>query len=522
MGSKIFQNVSGLRPGRSVFNLSYTKLLACDMGQLIPIMADEMVPGDTFVIGNEVVLRLQPMVTPILHEVNLYIHYFFVPYRLLWAEPNGWQTFISGGVDGNQAPTLPRWSPSSTVLGSLWDYLGFPIGINPIGALPVKFPMQAYNFIYNEYYRDETQISAISLDTETIQKRAWEKDYFTSSLPWTQRGTAPALPIAGSAVWSGPVAVGGQSLTWPAVDGAGPIAINYKTGATNPSNTGSKSMLEAGAVSAGSIAAANLNANTLTNATFTISDLRLTTQIQKFLERNARAGSRYVEFLKAHFGVSPRDDRLQRPEYIGGSKSPVIVSEVLQTHASPKDTNQAWTTAQGTMAGHGITADRNRIATYTAQEFGIIMGIMSVMPKPMYSQGIDRQWLSVTKYDYYFPEFAHLSEQAIIRAELYADGNSGNNNTVFGYQGRYDHHRIKRNLAVAKFAYGAALPYKGWLLSREFGSAPALNQAFIECVPRKDFLASSSEPSCIVHVANIIKAVRPMPVEASPGMMDHF
>ena len=204
MGNKIFQNVSGLKPGRSVFNLSYAVLTSCDMGQLIPFMCDEMVPGDTFVVGEESVVRFQPMVTPILHEVNLYKHYFFVPYRLLWEEPNGWETFITGGPDGTSVPTLPRWTPTNKARYSLWDYLGLPITITPTGALPMKFPMNAYNFIYNEYYRDNQLIAKVSLDNETILKRAWTKDYFTSALPWQQRGTAPALPISGtsSAVWA--------------------------------------------------------------------------------------------------------------------------------------------------------------------------------------------------------------------------------------------------------------------------------------------------------------------------------
>ena len=510
MGSKIFRNVGGLKPGRSVFNLSYTKLFTADLGLLYPVMHDEMVPGDTFVIGNEIVVRMMPMVTPILHEINAYVHYFFVPYRLLWPEaagPVGWQTFITGGILGTDTPTLPRWSPTTYTEGSLWDYLGFPVGISPTGALPIKFPMNAYNMIYNEYYRDETLIAAISLDTEVIQKRAWDKDYFTSSLPWQQKGTAPALPISGSAVFAASIGVASASSGGSIRITAGSTSVF----AASAAGSGGSDVYEA--------RKANLDSNTLTTATFNISDLRLTTQIQKFLERNARVGSRHVEFIRAHFGPTGlRDDRLQRPEYIGGSKSPIIVSEVLQTSSS----TIAASTPQGTMAGHGLTADQNHICKYTAPEFGIVMGILSVMPKPMYSQGINKQWLRTTKYDFYFPEFAHLSEQAILRAEIFANAVSGDNNTVFGYQGRYDEMRIKHNLVCGKMRYGGAAPFPQWHLAREFATYPTLNQTFIECVPRKTYLASASDPAMVVHFANIIKAIRPMPMESQPGLMDHF
>jgi hypothetical protein len=202
----IFGDVGALRPGRSVFNLSYEKKLTCDMGQLIPVLCEEVVPGDTFIVGNEIVVRLGPMLAPILHEINVFVHYFFVPYRLLWPGDEvgpSWESFISGGKLGTDASTLPLWSVTNKALYSLWDYLGFPIGVAGSAAFkPMAFPMNAYNFIYNEYYRDETLVTAVSLANENILLRAWEKDYFTSALPWTQRGTPPALPFSGSAVWS--------------------------------------------------------------------------------------------------------------------------------------------------------------------------------------------------------------------------------------------------------------------------------------------------------------------------------
>ena len=184
----VFAHVGGLHPSRSVFDLSYEKKLTCDMAELIPVMCDEVVPGDFFQIGNQAVVRFQPLVAPILHEINMYVHYFFVPYRLLWDD---WEDFISGGEDGQFAGAIPEWEPTNTAVGSLWDFMGFPTGIDPDGAYPIDFPRRAYNFVWNEFYRDENLQTEVALTNETILSRAWEKDYFTSSLPWQQRGTAP-------------------------------------------------------------------------------------------------------------------------------------------------------------------------------------------------------------------------------------------------------------------------------------------------------------------------------------------
>lgn len=503
--NKIFGNVGSLVPGRSVFDLSHDHKTMFDMGQLIPVLCEEMVPGDLFEMSNEIVIRFQPLVAPILHEINAYVHYFFVPYRLLWPEPSGWESFISGGVDGQFAGVLPRWTTPTTTVGSLWDYLGFPTGITPTGALPMSFPRDAYNFIWNEYYRDETLQAKINLDNGAILNRAWEKDYFTSALPWRQRGISPAVPITGD-----------LAAQWDAdlfVDGIAPVTPSYVEvqggGVTNGHLYGSvggaaniKSVLDNNSIDTSSLGG------------IFASDLRLVFQIQKWMERNARAGVRYTELIQSHFGVSPRDERLQRPEYLGGSKSPVIVSEVLQTSATGLS---GGTTPQGTMAGHGITVDRNSVVRYHAKEFGLIMGIMSVMPRSSYSQGINRQWERVTKFDFYWPEFANLSEQAILRHEIYADGNAGNNGTVFGYQGRYDEMRFKPNKYTGKMRS----TFNYWHLGRIFGSAPLLNSSFIECVPDKRIFAVTTEPGLFVDVAHKIRAVRPLPVSSEPGLIDH-
>lgn len=498
MGNEIFQKVKSLSPGRSVFDLSYAKLFTCDFGQLIPTMADEVYPGDTFNLSTQMVVRMNPLISPVMHEIYATQHYFFVPTRLLWDK---WEDFITGGIDGKFDETAsppPRWVPESTEVGSLWDYFGFPIGVNPAGATPLQFPLNAYNKIYNEYYRDQNIMPEVDAGQEAVLKRCWMKDYFASALPWQQRGIAPALPISGitSAVWT----EGGPDNN---------VYMRHNI-TTHQADANTVATLNANVIDFGDA------------ATFNVADLRLAFQIQKWMERNARAGARYTESLKAHFGVSNGDDRLQRPEYIGGVKFPVTISEVLQTSQT---TTGVGGSPQGNLAGKGLTAGAGNGGTYKATEHGWIIGIFSIMPVPMYQQGIDRQFLRRSRYDYYTPEFANLSEQAIERAEIFASGVEAENRTVFGYQGRYDEMRTKRNMVTGLFRTGL----NHWHLGRTFASAPSLNATFLEmdattgagANPYKRIFAVPSEPGFIIHLSNVIKAVRPMPIQSEPGLIDH-
>jgi len=492
----LFKRTGSLRPGRSVFDLSHEVKLTCDMGQIIPILNEEMIPGDTFKVGNQIVARMQPMIAPIMHQVDISVHYFFVPYRLLWS---GWEDFITGGKDGTDSSLLPTMTSAATI-GSLKDYLGFPIGITwAANEGPCLFPLYAYNQIWNEYYRDENLQTEVAVSNGNILNRAWEKDYFTSSLPWQQRGTPVALPISGltSAEWD----------DTDFVDNGASITANVQV------SNSSEKLVTTNDTQRDNLAGFFQNNEVdLSNATtFDVVDLRLAFQIQKFMERNARAGVRYTEFLGAHFGVSPRDERLQRPEYIGGSKSRMIISEVLQTASTDEES------PQGNMAGHGISADQTFCGSYTAQEFGVIMGLMSIMPKPAYSQGINRQWLRRTRYDFPFPEFVNLSEQAVLCQEIYATGTKAQDDTIFGYQGRYDELRYKPN----RIAGLMRTSFNFWHLGREFSTAPELNDTFIKCVPSKRIFAVDTEPGLLVSVGNIIKAIRPIPIMGNPGFIDH-
>lgn len=593
----VFKSVGRIRPRRNSFDLSYDKRFTCDMGELIPIACDHVVPGDIFKIGCEITLRFQPLVAPIYHEVRVQTHWFFVPYRLLWPQ---WEEFITGGEqvnrdsnglyigDGLSTAVLPRWIPSSRqmggiqppswsnrlqnnvpvdlAVGSLWDFLGFPLDINQgwstanqFAVLPLDFPRRAYYFIWNEYYRDENlqqEVPFASLPAFPslcpIMFRNWTKDYFTSSLPFQQKGVAPAVPLSGSVPISFNIAGAGAGnlLNLQGTASAGGLVdIGYFTATGLDPNravgTGASVLATSGAlgISAPRINAA-LNAAGAVSAplaevpTFNVADIRLSFQIQKWLERNARGGTRYTEWLQSHYGVSPHDARLDRPEYIGGTTNPVIVSEVLQTSSTDS------VSPQGNFSGHGLSAGGNYVGSCRVPEFGLIMGLMSVMPKPGYQDRLDRQFTQITRYDFFFPEFVHLSEQAILGHELKYSG-SGTGGTpydtsIFGYQGRYDEHRIKHDMVASEFRIlrGDGTPQNPgtnqpnqpdlshWHLCRHWNTTtallPRLNSDFISCRPSKRIFAVPSRPGLIVNVSNLIRAIRPMPSQSNPGLVDHM
>jgi len=549
-GSKLFRDVESFRPGRSAFDLSADHKFTADLGALVPVYIEDLVPGDYFQMGCKGLVRFNPLVAPIMHAIDATVHFFFIPYRLLWTknEPwsdvDDWENFITGGPDGTDTSTPPAFVPTGTAdtgKYSLWDYFGFPVpeelstpqtnwytGWNAAGAVPELcpriFPWRAYTLVYNEFYRDENL-----QDPKTLQKqllyRAWEKDYFTAALPWQQRGTAPGIPVnlstTASAVFAGlpaiGIKVGGASND--VVRSTLDLETNLKA-VTLSGSSGQLAMVSKtrGFSTAGASAddpGYGLNDNEISlsgvGASFSISDLRDTASIQHWMERNARGGVRYTEFLQAHFSIRPEDYRLQRPEYIGGVKFPLLTSEVLQTSSTDSEP-----TPQGNMAGHGMGVLSDMVGKYRAMEYGMIIGIFSALARPVYQQGIRRNWNKLTRYDYYQPEFAHLSEQPIMTSELYAKGIDTIDTDVFGFQGQYDEYRYKPSIVTS----GMRKDFAHWHLAREFESQPLLNESFISAQnTTKRYLAVPSEPALLVDVGFSVTANRPMPYQAIPGLM---
>lgn len=538
--NKVFKMVGGLTPPRSLFNNSHTALFDMDFGELVPVLGMEMLPGQSTEVEIESIVRMQPLVAPILHEVNGTIHLFFVPNRLLMDDKDhGWETFLTGGVSGEESVSLPLWSEftggSSSInlenarKYSLADYFDIPTNVDiPTDDVPIGFLQRAYNFIFNEYYRDSNYMSEISLSNNVVLNRCWEKDYFTSALPAQQRGIAPAFPIRGVI----PVDFfGGENyLEYTAYNGAQSVIIGNSDSYPNLRKLGIRTSADSsgiglfGDVSTGgdpdvryaSSGIVSGSVDLSSAVSFNVNDLRLTMQVQKFLERNMRAGARYTEFLQAHFGVSPSDSRLQRPEYVGGCKFPIVISEVMQTSASSD------VSPQGNLAGKGLSADFSEVSRFTAPEFGYLVGIMSIMPRAMYSQGLDKKFSRKTRLDWPMPEFAHLSEQAVLNKEIYLTSDTGSNNGVFGFQGIFN--EVRASQSRVRGAMRDVLSY--WHLGRVFANQPVMNAEFLQCDAERDGLkrcfAVQDEKGFVVYLGFDIRNTIPLPEIPEPGLVDHF
>lgn len=525
----IFNETGALHPTRNPFDLSHERLFTAEAGKIIPCCLIDCVPGDKFVMSAQALVRLQPMAAPLMETLQMYAYYFFVPYRIL---QENWEDFITGGKEGTYEGECDVYEPTDytkeCAKNTLWDYFGFPTAKLYAGtadeivqfrtldddSLPLAFPWKAYNKIYNEYFRDQNLQEEVDLMNNELLNRAWKKDYFTSALPWQQRGIAPSIPLTGTgnAVFNLPPIPDRTTNSWGIVLGAAQAGI----GDVKLGKSGSDYLTYVDEPTEAEVKRVNdmfTNNNTVdmsTVGTFNVSDLRLITQIQKWMERNARGGVRYTEFLGQHFGVAPTDARLDRPEYIGGLKAPIILSEILQTSESD-------TTPQGNMTGKGLGATHEFIGDYFVEEFGLIMGVFNIMPRPKYQQGISRHWTKRTRYDYYFPEFQNLSEQAIHEREIFLQEDAEDNAQVFGFQGRYDEYRIMENSVHGDFR--DTLDY--WHMGRIFTEAPNLNEDFIKCEPTKRNFLVQDEPQYLVQYVNQIKATRPMPYMAEPGLLDH-
>ncbi len=494
---------------RSKFDLSHEKKLSMNMGDLVPILVEDVVPGDKFRVNTEVFIRLAPMLAPIMHRVNVFVHYFFVPNRIIWDD---WEDFITGGEDGLQTAVSPTmvWTNTNKLQaddGTLPDYMGVPrvSGTVTQDLTVSSLPFRAYLKIYNDYYRDQNLTTAI-VEPKTsgqesgtnqgnlvdIRKRAWEKDYFTSALPNTQLGVEAEVPISFNPI------TGEESRVWdtvvspPALQGVGDIGVFAGGNLDVGGNTGAID-----------------NTDSLQ---ITVRDLRNSLRLQEWLEKNARAGSRYIEQILSHFGVRSSDARLQRPEYLGGGKSPVTISEVLQT-------GQTDTTPQGTMAGHGIAVGRSNTFRKFFEEHGWVIGIMSVIPRTAYQQGLKRMWSRDDKFDYFWPEFQHIGEQAILQKEIHyaPTGASPQSEGTFGYAPRYSEYKYGCSQVHGDFRN--TLDF--WHMGRKFSAAPALNTAFVESDPTHRIFANTTptDHKLWCQLYHNISALRPMTYHADPSII---
>lgn len=513
------------RPQTNTFDLSHDRKFSGRIGELMPISVMEVVPGDKFNIKATNMTRFAPLITPIMHKASVYCHFFFVPNRILW--PN-WENFISGGEDGLADPTFPTVDltiPSQYGIHTLADYLGLPTGnqLTDVSALPFA----AYQKIYQDYYRDEnlitktdvsvsdgTQSNTDTIALSTMQKRAWQHDYFTSALPWTQRGPEATIPLGTTAPIlyenSGAPTFIRNNATGAVISSAtfdGVAALNTTGGGSLQASLPSNTYLD---FDTSQNYVADLSGATASS----INDLRRAFRLQEWLERNARGGARYIEIITAHFGVRSSDARLQRPEFLGGSSTPITISEVLQTSNTAGATGDK-ATPQGNMAGHGVSVGSSNYVSYRAEEHGYIIGIMSVMPKTAYQQGVPKHWKKLDKFDYYWPSFANIGEQPIYNEELYHQ-NTAEDAEVFGYTPRYAEYKYIPSTVHGEFRD----TLKFWHMGRIFQTKPVLNQDFIECdsteVDRVFAVEDDATEHLYVYLHNEVKATRLMPYFGTP------
>jgi len=510
------------RPQTNTFDLSHDRKFSGKIGELMPISVMEVVPGDKFNIKATNLTRFAPLITPIMHKASVYCHFFFVPNRILW--PN-WENFISGGEDGLSDPTFPTVDltiPTQYGVQTLADYLGLPTGsqISNVSALPFA----AYQKIYQDYYRDEnlitktdvtlsdgTQSNTDTIELSSMKKRAWQHDYFTSALPWTQRGPEATIPLGTTAPLR--YITGGDTYFKNKNTGVKFTSLDTGTYPIETDATGSTVIPGWSGTPFNIDNSESLEADLSTATASSINDLRRAFRLQEWLERNARGGARYIEIITAHFGVRSSDARLQRPEFLGGSSTPITISEVLQTSNTAGATG-ADATPQGNMAGHGVSVGSSNYVSYRAEEHGYIIGIMSVMPKTAYQQGVPKHWKKLDKFDYYWPSFANIGEQPIYNEELYHQNNP-TDAEVFGYTPRYAEYKYIPSTVHGTFR--TSLDF--WHMGRIFSTKPTLNADFIECDSAevdRVFNVPSGDEHLYVYLHNEVKATRLMPYFGTP------
>lgn len=508
---------------RSKFNRSHGVKTTFDEGYLVPILADEMLPGDTFNLKMHAFARMSTPLFPIMDNLYLETFFFSIPYRLVW---DNWQKF-NGEQRNPGDPTeyvIPQITATAVDTSSLADYFGIPTKIlNPLSFNSLHF--RAYNLTWNEWFRDENMQDSVatptgdgpdSLSDFVLLKRGKRYDYFTSCLPFPQKGPDVALPLGTSA----PVGLNTDPISgdpWYLKN-----ATNYATTLNSQTVVSNSSGQIIGSPSS-TLAVLDPNGTLvcdLTDATAaTINDLRLAFQTQKLYERDARGGTRYTEIIKSHFNVVSPDMRLQRPEYLGGGSSPVIVNPIAQTTPSATPTNK---NTLGNLGAFGVCAPQGHGFVYSATEHCLILGLVCVRADINYQQGLERMWSRQTRFDYYWPALAHIGEQAVLNQEIYAQGTSDDTG-VFGYQERFAEYRYKPSQITGLFRSNAASTLDSWHLAQSFGSLPVLNTDFIiEDAPMSRVEAVPAQPDFLFDAFFQYTCARPMPVYGIPGLVDHF
>jgi len=514
---------------RSKFDCQSTHKTTFDAGYLVPVYVDEVLPGDTFNLNMTAFARLATPLYPIMDNMYLESFFFFVPNRLIW---NNWQKFM--GQQENPSDSISYVVPQQVspangyAIGSLQDYMGLPTVGQVTATKTVShcaFWPRAYNLIYNEWFRDENLQNSVVVDkgdgpdtvtNYTLLRRGKRKDYFTSALPWPQKGAAVTLPLGTAAPIKYSTFTGTASANDQFVgvvgNNTGSPGVNY--GPTYGSAVGQ--------VAIPLTSNQNMYADLSLATAATINQLRQSFQIQKLLERDARGGTRYTEIIRSHFGVISPDSRLQRPEYLGGGTTNINISPIAQTSGTSAS---GTTTPLGTLASMGTTLAHNHGFTQSFTEHGTIIGIVAVRADLTYQQGLAKMWSRSTRYDFYFPAFATLGEQAVLNQEIYVTGDT-TDTSVFGYQERWAEYRYYPSRISSLFRSTASGTIDGWHLAQKFTSVPTLNDTFIKDTPpvsRVVAVGSAANGQQFIFDSFFdVKKARPLPMYSVPGLIDHF